>query len=486
MEAKHNRGVLSNLLWKFCERILAQLVTTIVSIILARILLPSDYGIISIVTIFITIANVFVSDGIGTSLVQKKNADSLDYTTLLIFNVGLSTLLYLLVFFTAPIIADFYGEGYEIIVPVLRVLGIKIILTGVNSIQTAYISKHLLFKKYFWSTLAGTITSAIVGITMAYTGFGVWALVWQYLTNSLIGIIVLLFIIKRFPIPKFSFSRLKKLLGFGSKILATNLIGTLFTQLRALIIGKKYTSSDLAYFDRGVQFPSLLVININTSITEVMFPRMTLEQDNTKNIKSMMKKTICFSSYVLYPLLLGLAAVAPVFVSLILTDVWLPCVPILQLLCVYYLFWPVQTLNMQVLKALGEGTKYLTNGFIKTAVDLLILLTTYRFGVICIAAGMVASSLIAVLINAWPNKKLIDYSAGEQLKDLLPNMINSLIMAIAVYSIGLINLNDIVLLPIQILAGIAIYLILSVLSRRSEFTTILDLVKSKLRKNSAQ
>lgn len=480
MNSKQNRGVLSNFTWKFSERILSQLVTMIVSIVLARILAPSDYGIISIVTIFITIANVFVSDGIGSSLVQKKDADRLDYTTLLLFNVALSSLLYLIIFFAAPVIAAFYGEGYEIVTPVLRVLGIRIVLTGVNSIQTAYISKKLLFKKYFWSALIGTAVSAVVGIAMAYMGYGVWALVFQYLTSSTISMIVLVFTIGKYPILKFSYVRLKNLLGFGSKILATNLIGTLFTQIRALIIGKKYTSADLAYFDRGHQFPSLLVVNINSSITAVMFPRLALEQDDKSRVKAMMKQSLCFSSYILSPVLLGLAAVAPLFVSVLLTDAWLPCVPLLQLLCVYYLFWPIHSLNMQVMKALGEGNKYLLIEVIKTILDIAILLATFQGGVMQITVGMVVFSFLSVIVNAWPNKRLINYSAIAQLKDILPNIFNSIIMVAVVYAVGLINYNKIAVLAIQIVVGIIVYLLLSIITKRKEFFEIINLLKSKI------
>lgn len=480
MNSKQSNGVLSNLSWKFMERISAQLVTTVVSIILARILTPSDYGIISIVSIFITIANVFVSDGVGSSLVQKKNADSLDYTTLLLFNIGLSVFLYSLIYVSAPFLAEFYGEGYDIVTPVLRVLALRIILTGVSSIQNAYISKHLMFKKYFWSTLIGTIVSAIVGITMAYRGYGVWALVFQYLVNSIIGMIVLVFVIGKYPKIRFSYKRLKGLLGFGVKVLGTNLIGSLFNQLRGLIIGKVYTSSDLAYFDKGQQFPSLIVTNINTSITAVMFPRMALLQDNRENVKLIMKKSLRFSSFVLSPVLWGFAAVAPQFVSIILTDKWLPCVPILQLLCIYYLFWPIHSLNMQVMKALGEGNKYLGIEIVKKVFDISILLATFKHGVIAITIGMVISSFLSVVINAWPNKKLITYSVKEQLKDIMPNIMNSIIMAFVVYAVGLLHCNKIVLLIMQVIIGVIIYLFLSIVTKREEYKTIVYTIKSKV------
>ena len=481
MGTKGNKGLINNLYWKFLERISAQLVTTVVSIVLARILDPTHYGLISIVSIFITFANVFVSDGIGNSLIQKRGIDELDYSTLMFFNLGVSILLYLVIFFAAPYISLFYGDAFGAIVPVLRVLGLRIILTSVNSIQHAYISRHMMFRMYFWSTLIGTVVSAIVGIIMAYTGFGVWALVFQYLTNTSVGTIVLAIAIGKIPKIRFSFYRLKRLLGFGVKILGTNLIGTLFNQIRALIIGKVYTSSSLAFFDKGQQFPALIVNNINSSIVAVLFPKMSLDQEDLLKIKETTRRSIRFSTFLLSPILLGMAAIAPQFVSVVLTDKWLPCVQLLQLLCVYYLFWPIHSINMQVMKALGKGNTYLRVEILKKIFDLMILLITFRKGVFYITVGMVVSSVISAYINAFPNKKLINYSVVEQIKDVLSSMMLAGVMSIIVFAVGSLTCNKLILMIVQMLVGCATYIILAIITKNKEFEVLLQLVLSKFK-----
>ena len=474
-------GIVSNLSWKFAERILAQLVTVAVSVVLARILDPSDYGVIAIVTIFITLANVFVSDGVGSALVQKKNSDALDFTSMLIFNLGLSALLYVLIFLGAPLVADFYGEGYEILVPVLRVLGLRVILTGVNSIQHAYISKHLMFRKYFMATVTGTAVSAVVGIAMAYAGYGVWALVFQYLTNTTVDTLFLVFAIFRFPKLRFSLTRLKGILGFGLKILGTNLLGTAYNQIRAIIIGKVYTSEDLAFFDKAHQFPSIIVNNVNTSIVSVLFPRMALEQDDRGKIKTMAVRSIRFSTFIMAPMMMGLAAVAPNFVTVLLTEKWLTCAPLLQLMCAYFLFWPIHSLNMQVIKALGEGGLYFRLELIKKALDIVILLITFRISVLAMSIGMAVSSILSVAINAYPNGRLIGYRLREQIKDILPSALAAVIMAIAVYMLGeVLPFGAIAKLVLQILAGGIAYLLLCLVMKNKELFFLIGTVKKKL------
>ena len=228
--------VIANMAWKFAERITAQFVTAIVSIILARILSPTHYGLVAIVEIFITFANVFVSDGFGSALIQKKDADSLDFCSVLYFNISFSVLLYIMLYLIAPFISRFYGAGYEEITPVLRVLGLRLILSAINSVQQAYVSKHMIFRKFFWATLLGTVCSAVVGITMAYKGYGVWALVFQYLTNTTVDTFVLNRSLKLKPKLMFSFVRLKGMLKYGSGILLAKLLITGYQELRALML----------------------------------------------------------------------------------------------------------------------------------------------------------------------------------------------------------------------------------------------------------
>lgn len=479
---KKNNTTLGNIAWKFSERISAQVVTLIVSIILARLLDPEHYGLISIVMIFITLANVFVSDGFGSSLIQKKDADELDFYSVLWFNLFFSLFLYIVLFAFAPIISSFYGSGYELITPVLRVLGIRLIVSSINSVQQAYVAKKMIFKKFFLATLFGTLVSGVVGIYMAYSGFGVWSLVGQYLTNTTIDTIVLQISLRKRPKFIFSFMRLRKLIGFGSRILATNLLITGYQELRALIIGKVYTSSDLAYYDRAKQFPTVITNNISSSITAVLFARMSIDQDNISEIKNIARRSIRFGSYIMSPLMLGMLGVARPFVSLVLTDKWLPCVPLLQLLCINSLCIPLHTSNMQVIKALGRSDITFRIEIIKKVIELIVLLCVMRISVFAIVVGMVACSILNVFINAYPNKKLINYNFKEQISDISSPLIMSSIMCLTVLAIDCIALNDIYILIIQICTGAAIYLFLSFISKNPEFKYVISLLKSTYRK----
>lgn len=473
-------GLIGNLSWKFAERVSAQLVTFVVSIVLARMLEPSHYGIISIVTIFISLANVFVSDGFPSALVQKKDADALDYSSVLYFNIAFSIVLYLVLYFCAPLISKFYGEGYEILTPVLRVLGLRIILSAVNSVQQAYIAKQMIFRKFFFATLTGTIISAVVGIAMAYLGFGVWALVAQYMTNTTIDTFFLCISLKKKPILKFSLKRLKQLLGFGIRILGTSLLITGYQELRALIIGKIYSSDDLAFYDKGRQFPQLIVTNINTSIGMVLFPKMANEQDNQEALKSTMRNSIRFSSYLMCPMMLGLAAVAKPTVSLILTDKWLPCVPILQLFCIIYLFQPIHTANMQAIKAVGRGDTYLKLEIIKKTIELITLLAVMWISVNAIVISMAVLTTAFTFVNAYPNIKYLNYSFKEQMHDIMPPLGMSIIMATIVFLMSYLAIPTLPLLIIQCISGMALYFAMSIFSKNKELKYILNTLNNIL------
>ena len=478
--AKSN--LVSNLAWKFAERISAQLISTVVSIILARLLDPSHYGVISIVMIFITLANVFVSNGFGSALIQKKSATAVDFFSVLYFNIGFSCVLYLILFVTAPLIAAFYGEGYEILTPVLRVLGLRIILSAVNSVQQAYVSRKMIFRKFFIATLWGTVISAIVGIGMAYKGFGVWALVVQYLVSTTVSTLTLMITIGKKPQLVFSLNSLKELFPFGARILGTGLLITGYQELRALIIGKLYSSADLAYYDKARHFPQLIITNINTSISAVLFPKLASQQSELERVKATTRNSICFSSYVMSPMMFGLAAVATPFVRLLLTEKWMACVPLLQMFCIVYLFQPIHTANMEAIKAIGRSDILLKLEIIKKVIELLALLISMWFGVTAILLGMTICAVLFVFVNAYPNIKLLGYSIREQMQDILPNMGMATIMFAGVWAIGLLNLPDAATLIIQLISGAAIYLALSAVFRNRQFMYIKSLLLSKFPK----
>ena len=472
----NGKTVIKNMSWKFAERITAQVVTFVVSIVLARILDPSDYGVVSLVTVFITIANVFVSDGLGSALIQKKETDALDFFSALYFNTLFSIFLYGLLFIAAPFIARFFGEGYEILSPILRVLGLRIIVAAINSVQQAYVSRKMIFQKFFWATLFGTVASAFVGIWMAYHGYGAWALVGQYLTNTTVDTIVLAIVLGKKPILAFSFERVKKLFDYGIKILGSGLLVALYTEVRSFIIGKVYTSSDLAYYDKARQFPSLFVNNIVATISAVLFPKMSSEQDSIEKVRATTKQSIRFTSYLMCPLMLGLAAVSETLVRVLLTDKWLPCVPLLRILCINALWYPLHSANLQTIKAMGDSTTVLRLEIIKKIIETVVLISVMFISVDAIVISMAFNSTLFVFVNAFPMKRLIGYSVKEELIDIASPLIMSFLMAFCVWGMQSININQIALLFLQIISGIIIYLLLSILTKNKELYQIYRLI----------
>ncbi len=471
---------ISSLFWLFMERIGAQLVSFIVSVVLARLLLPEEYGVISLVTIFITILNVFVSNSFSQALVQKKDSDELDFSSVFFFNLCFSVLLYLFLFFVAPLVSEFYEK--EILTPVLRVLGLQLPIAGMKSVQYAYVSKKMQFRKFFLSTLCGILTSAIIGITMACNNCGVWALVGQSLSNIFIDFIVLSITIRWKPKLKISFQRLKVLISYGWKVLVSSLISTLYDDIRGLIIGKIYTTEDLAFYNRGKQFPYLIVNNVNSTISGVLFPVLSSQQDNKETVKNITQRSIKISSYIMIPLMTGLAIVATPMVQLLLTEKWLPCVPYVQILCFNAALMPIQTANGQAILALGKSDIYLRLEWIKKVTSLVIILLVSKISVMAIAVAGIFTAIFCSVVNAFPNKKLLNYSYKEQIKDILPYVLMSGAMAAIVYWIVYLPIPVVLQLIMQVVLGTAIYVALSIVFKIESFKYLKETIFGFLRK----
>ena len=471
----NNRSVFSNFIWRFAERSGAQLVTFVVSIVLARLLMPEDYGTVALVTVFTTIMQVFVDSGLGTALIQKKDADDLDFSSVFYFNFAVCIILYLIMFFAAPFIASFYNMPE--LTPVVRVISLTIVISGVKGVQQSYVSRNMLFKRFFYATLGGTIFSAFLGIAMAYAGFGVWAIVAQQLSNTAIDTLILWITVKWRPKLMFSWNRLKGLLGFGWKLLCSALLDTVFNNLRSLLIGKVYSSADLAYYNEGDKFPKLIVTNINTSIDSVLLPAMSKEQDNKDKVKNMTRRSIMVSCYIMAPLMIGLACCASNVVSIVLTEKWLPCVFFLQIFCITYMFYPIHTANLNAIKAMGSSDLFLKLEIWKKIIGTILLLSTLFISVKAMAYSLLVSTLTSMIINSWPNKRLLDYSFIEQMKDILPSILLAIGMGGVVFAIGLFNLPTLPLLLIQILFGGAIYVLGSAVFKLEPFTYLLGIVK---------
>lgn len=476
----NKNDVTTNMFWRLAERFGAQGVTLLVSIVLARLLEPDVYGVVALVTVITSLLQVFLDGGFSNALIQKKDVDDIDYSSVFYFNIVFGLILYTILFFAAPLIAKFYKMAD--LIPVIRVLGLTLIIFSLKSVQQAYVSRNMLFKRFFFATLGGTIGAAIVGITLAYFGYGVWALVAQYLFNMLVDTIILWFMVKWRPKAVFSLQRLKALLSYGWKLLVSSLIVSTYSDLRQLIIGKLYTSSDLAFYNQANKYTQVFVNNINSSIDSVLFPAMSKMQDSVDAVKRMTRRSIKVSTFIMMPIMMGIAVCAEPLVNLIFTAKWLPCVPYMRIFCFTYAFYPVHTANLNAIKAMGRSDYFLKLEIIKASYGLIILAITMWFGPLIMAYSLLLTSVLSQIVNSWPNRKLLDYKYREQLKDMLPQIGLSCFMGGIVYCISLFGLSDIVTLLIQIPLGVIIYIVGSKIFHIDSFEYIISIVKQYLPK----
>ena len=465
-------NIVKNLFWRFLERCGAQGVTLIVSIVLARLLNPDIYGTVALVTVFTTIMQIFVDSGMGNALIQKKDADDLDFSSVFYFNMVMCLALYLIMFFVAPFIAVFYKISE--LTAVVRVLSLILIISGVKNVQQAYVSRHMMFKRFFFATLGGTIGAAIIGILMAYFGFGVI----QMLFNATIDTLILWITVKWRPKKMFSIKRLKSLFSYGWKLLISALLDTVYNNIRQLIIGKVYTKSDLAYYNNGKKYPQYLVSNINTAIDSVLLPTMSNEQNNLERVKSMTRRAIKTATFIIMPMMFGFAVCSKQFVSLILTDKWLPAVPFMQIFCISFAFYPIHTANLNAIKAMGRSDLFFKLEIIKKSIGVITIIIAIKFGVMAMAYSMLVTSFISQVVNSWPNKKILNYSYFEQVKDMLPQIGLSLLMGAIVYLVSFLHINSLITLLIQIPIGVIVYWLFSKLFHIESYEYIVGILKN--------
>ena len=474
--------VFSGVIWKGLERICAQFVSTVVSIILARILMPDDYSVVSIAAIFFAFCNLFISSGLNTALIQKKDADILDYSTVFTVSLSIAAVLYIVMFFCAPTIANLYRKA--LVTPVIRVLGLTFFVNAYKSILSAKISSNMEFRKFFYSTIIGTVISAIVGIAMAVKGYGVWALVAQQMTNSIIDSAILTITAKvRFQL-SFSYERFKPLFSFGGKIFLASIISTIYDECRPLIVGLKFSTTDLAFYNKGQSFPSLINSIGNNTLSSALFPAMAKVQENKDNILSMTRRFMKLSSFVVFPMMLGMLGISESFVRVVLTEKWLPIVPYMRLFSVAFMLDLIQVGNLQAIRALGRSDLILKMEIIKKSSYAVVI----AFAVILaktpllLASTGIATSLIATIVNTYPNKKLIGYGFLQLFSDLIPNLLPAILMAGIVLLMNRLNMNMYLLILSQLLVGCMSYILFCTVFRNENLLYIKNSFSGILRR----
>lgn len=474
--------VVSGLFWVYLENISAQLVSFIVTIILARLLEPEYYGTIALVSVFVNLANVFISSGIGSALIQKKDADELDYSSMFWLNLIVALALYTIIFLLAPIVGNYYGNPD--LTTILRVIAISLPLSAYNCIQQAYVTQKMVFKKSFISNSGGSILSGLIGIGLAYLGAGVWALAAQRILMVAITTLILFVIVDWRPKMLFSLERVRPLFSFGWKMMATGFLFSAYNELRSLIIGKRYSASDLGYYDRGFSFPRLIAGNIDGTITRVLFPALAESQDSRTELAGKTRRAAKTSAFIMTPILWGLAIIAEPMVLLLLGEKWLPCVPYIQIMCLVWWLQPTQTCSAQAFKALGRSDLYLYIELISKAFGLTFLfLAVYLFdSALSVAISMLFGQTVAFVLYGLVSSKYVGYKFRLQLIDILIPATLASVMCVYAYVISELFTSPLLCILLQILGGAIIYIILSEMTKIEIYGYLKKMVLSYIRK----
>lgn len=481
-ETEMKKKVVGGLFWKLLENGGAQGIQFVIAVILARLLTPAEYGVVGIIMIFITIANVFVQSGFGTALIQKKQADEVDFSSVCYFELALALVMYGVLYILAPAIAAYYGIGE--LREIVRVLAVVLFPGAVISVQTAYVSRKMEFRGLFFSTLAASLIAGGISIWMARDGFGVWAMVGQQVIYYFALTFMLFLFVSWRPAFVWSLQRIREMFGFGWKLLCASLLDTVFNNLYGLFIGKIYNEEMLGSYSRGEQFPKLIASNLGAAIQAVLLPAFSSRQDNVAQVRQMVRRAIRLSSFVTLPMLLGLFAVADTLVLALLGEKWMICVPFLRIMCISYCFWPIHITNLQAINAMGRSDIFLKLELVKKTLSLLALAVGMHFSVYGMVAVKAVQDFLCTFVNGAPNRKLLGYSIWNQWMDVMPSALLAAVMCGGVMSLGRLlgETAPVIKLLLQILWGAGLYGALAWLSGMESFRYLATMVKERLGK----
>lgn len=452
--------------WSAFERLSYQGITFIIQLILARLLTPDDYGVIAMLAIFLQIAQVFIDSGFANALIKKQDCTEADYSTVFFYNLGVSVLLYGLLFFSASAIARFYDN--QLLIPVVRVLSLTLIFNALSIVQQTQLVKKVDFKSQSIVTFTSAVISGGVGIYFAFKGYGPWALVIQQLLNSILKLLLYVAVVRWLPSLVFSGSSFKYVFNFGSKLVVSSLIDVIYKNLYKLVIGKKFTERELGYYSKAEEFALFPSSNVGNIISRVCYPILSRIQNDNERLAVVYRQLIRYSSWLIFPMMIGLLAVSEPFIISFLKEQWAPAVPILRILCLDWMFDIICVLNQNLLFVKGRTDLVLKLQIVKKSIALAILFASVPFGVIGMCWGRVLYSVIAVCINTYYTKKIIGLGLFTQILDFIPYLLAASVMGVvAFWSTGLVDSYPLKLV-LGIVAGIVVYGIISLLIFRND------------------
>ncbi|MBS1932847.1 MAG: lipopolysaccharide biosynthesis protein [Bacteroidetes bacterium] len=478
MSQKLKNTTINALIWSGIEKFSLQAIGFISTIIVARLLTPADFGLVAMITVFIAVSNVFIDSGFGTAIIQKKNLTNEDCSTVFFFNLFIAVLLYLVLFFCAPFIADFYKQ--PALINLTRVLGLVLVFNSLGLIQISLIQKEIKFKTNTKINLFAIIISSTTGITCALLGFGVWSLVIQQVCLSLSKTILLWLFNSWRPVFVFSKSSFSHLFRFSSGLLVSEILETFFQNIYYIIIGRFFPASELGFFTQAKKLNDVSVTTLTSVVTQVAFPVFSTIHDDLAKLKSAFRKNIRFISFLVLPLSFCLMAVSHSLILTLLKEKWLPSAPLLQILCIMGIFYTLDVSNMVLLKSKGKSALYLKLEIAKKIIAVVAILIGIRWGIFGLAWSSAATLFAGYLLDTITIGPLIHYPINEQLKDILPSFTAAGVMGICVYFIGTsLQLPSLIVLCIQVIAAIALYLLFVWILKMEELNEIRSLAAKK-------
>lgn len=457
-------------------------VSLVVQVVLARLLAPDDFGMLAIIIVFVNIGAVFVQSGLNSALIQSPNIAKEDYSTVFWCCLAVAVVLYAFIFFTAPYIGAFYSRD-DLVWP-LRAIALILIINAFNAIQSAKVTRDLELKKTFYATITSVILSGVIGISVALLGMGIWALVMQQLFYQLVNCFVLGVQINWHPELCFSYKRAKELFGFGWKLLISGIINTLYQSLSSLVIGKQFSQYDLGLVSQGEKYPQAIGNMLDGAIQPVMFSAVSRVQADLDQVKGLTKRALKTSSFLVIPVMGLFALVADPFTRVFLGEQWLGAIPFLQTYCFVYALYPIQSTNLQTINGLGRSDIFLKLEIVKKiyGVAILFFAAFILKDIYAIVIGAIITSVISIFVNSFPSKRLINYGLFEQLKDMLPAIVLSVIAISAASLIGFLDLSEPVILLLQCVAVMVVYAALSAVFHLEEFSYLMSTLKDYFRK----
>lgn len=467
----------NGMLWTTAERFSTQGIQFVISIIIARILMPSDYGIVGMLAIFMAIAQTFLDSGFANALIQKKDRTDTDYSTVFYFNLLVSVLLYAAFYASAPYIAAFYNV--PLLTDVTRAVSLNLIFGGLTIVQTAKLSIELDFKTQAKSSILSVLISGASGIAMAYNGFGVWALVWQGIIASVVRTVYLWIVSSWRPLLVFSCESFKSLFSFGSKLLCSSMVNTIYQNIYTIVIGKAFGPADVGFYNRGQQFASIPTDTTTSIIVKVNYPVLSSLQDDNEKLVQAYRKLLRVPMFVLFPVLIGMAALASPMVEVVLGAKWMPCVPVLQVLCLGCLWSPMTHTNLNLLYVKGRSDLVLKLEFIKKPVAFILLFALIPFGILWMCVGRAAYFFFAFVLNCYYTKKMYNYGFGRQFLEVAPILINCGVMVLSVYACTYAIDSSSLKLLVGIPVGIATYFLYAILTKDDSYSDIKTIIRDK-------